>query len=74
MIDLPPKLMFQVMNDRAGSRYCLGHLRAAKSVERFDLEMFAQREGRLFRQKCIAVVLKCVIDFTDVLLLFRADQ
>ena len=74
MIDLPPKLMLQVMNDRASSRHCLRHLRAAESIQRFDLEMFAQRKDCLFRQKRVAVILKCVIEFADLLFLFRADQ
>ncbi len=62
------------MNDRTGSRHCLRHLRATKSVERFDLEMFAQREDRLLGQKRVAVILERVIDFADFLLLFQADQ
>jgi len=73
MIDRAPELVFQVMDDRAGSRYALRHLGAAKSVQRFDLEMFAQREDCLLWQKRIAVVIERVIDFADLLLLFRGD-
>src|SRR5947207_7905814 len=62
------------MHDRACSRCCLAHLRAAKSVERFDPEMFAQREDCLFGQKRVAVVLQYVINFAHLLFLFRADQ
>ena len=74
MIDFAPELVFEVVNDCTGCGYCLGHLRAAKSVERFDFEMFAQREDCLFWQKRVAVILKCLIDLTDLFLLFRADQ
>ena len=62
------------MHDRAGRSDRRGHVRAAEAVERFDLEMFAQGEGRLFRQKRVAVVFERVIDFAGLRFLFRADQ
>src|ERR1019366_5475821 len=47
MIDLPPKLMLQVMNDGAGRTDRCRHLCATKSIERFGFEMLAQGERRL---------------------------
>jgi len=58
------------MNHRSRSGDRLRHLGAAKSVERFNSEMFAQSEDCLFRQKRVTVVLKRAIDFADTLCCF----
>src|SRR6266566_5438577 len=62
------------MDDRPSRSDRRGHLPATEAVERFDLEMFAQGEDCLFRQKRIAVVFERVIDFASLRFLFRADQ
>ena len=41
MIDFAPKLVLQIMNNRARSGDCLRHLPTPESVQRFDFEMFA---------------------------------
>src|SRR5436305_817611 len=74
MINLAPKLMFQIMNDRARSRYSLQHLRAAKSIQRFDFEVLAQSKDCLFWQKRVAVVAKRILNFLKLLLLLVADE
>src|SRR5437773_11188702 len=74
MINLAPKLMFQIMNDRARSRYSLQHLRAAKSIQRFDFEVLAQSKDCLFWQKRVAVVAKRILNFLKLLLLLIADE
>src|SRR5438094_9136763 len=74
MINLAPKLMFQIMNDRARSRYRLQHLRAAKSIQRFDFEVLAQSKDCLFWQKRVAVVAKRILNFLKLLLLLVADE
>ena len=73
MVDFAPQLMFQVMHDRSGRSDRRGHLRATESIERFGLEMFAQSEDCLFRQKRVAVVFQRVVDLTDMRFLLRAD-
>src|SRR6266850_735560 len=62
------------MHDCASRSDCCGHLRATETVERFDLEMFAQGEDCLFWQKRVAVVFERMIDFAGLRFLFRADQ
>src|SRR5438128_6912064 len=74
MIDLAPELVLQIMDNRARGGDGLRHLPAAKSVKRFDLEVFAQGEDCLFRQKRIAVVAKRIRDFLELLLLLIADE
>ena len=74
MIDFAAKLVLQVMNNCACGGDRLRHLRAAKTVQRFYLEMFAQGEARVFRQERIAVVLDRVIDLAQRLFLLGADQ
>jgi hypothetical protein len=49
-------------------------LPAAKSLERFDLEVFAQGKDCLFGQKRVAVVAKRIRDFLELLLLLIADE
>src|SRR6202011_194318 len=73
MIDLPPELMFQIMDDRASRADRGRHLRAAETVERFGFEMLAQCERGLFRQERITVVAKCVFELAQLLLLFLRD-
>ena len=53
------------MNDRPGRGDRRRHLRAPEAIERFDLEMLAQSEARLFRQKRVTVVFERVIDFAE---------
>ena len=74
MIDFAPKLVPQVMNDRPRGSDGLWHLGAAESVERFDFEMLAQGEHRLFRQKRVAVVAKHASDLVEIMLLLIADE
>ena len=74
VIDFAPKLMFQIMNNCSSGGDRLEHLRAAKSVERFDLEMLAQSENRLFRQKRVTIVAKRASDLVEVMLLLIADE
>src|SRR5882724_3056209 len=74
MVDLSPKLMFQVMNNCPCSCYRLQHLRAAKSIQRFGFEMLAQREDRLFWQKGVAVIAKRTRDFRKLLLLIITNE
>src|SRR5436305_6438930 len=74
MINLAPKLMFQIMNDRARSRYSLQHLRAAKSIQRFDFEVLAQSKDCLFWQKHESIVAKRIVNFLKLLLLLVADE
>jgi GNAT superfamily N-acetyltransferase len=62
------------MNDRARSCDRLRRLSATESVERFDPEMFAQREDRLFRQKCVTVVAERAVDFAKLRFLPIADE
>ena len=74
MIDVPPKLVLQIMNDCARSGDCLRHFAAAETIQRFRFKMLAQGEARLFRQERVAVVLERVIDLTDLIFLFGADE
>ena len=62
------------MHNRARSCDGLRHLPAAKSVKRFDLEVFAQRKDCLFGEKRVAVVAKRIRDFLELLLLLVADE
>src|SRR4029453_6257237 len=62
------------MDDCACGGDRLGHMRAAKSVERFDLEMLAQSENRLLRQKRITVVPKHTDNAFELPLLLVTDE
>src|SRR4029450_1851150 len=62
------------MNDCARGGDRSRHLAAAKSIQRFRLEMFAQGEDRLLRQERVAVVLKRMIDLAKLIFLFGADE
>src|SRR4029453_2020487 len=62
------------MDDCSSGGDCLGHLRAAETVKRFNFEMLAQRENRLLRQKRITVVPKHPGNVGELLLLLIADQ
>ena len=74
MIDLAPKLMFQVMHDCARGSVGLLHSLTAETIERFGFEMLAQSKHGLFRQKCITVMGERVIDPGESLMLFFAHQ
>src|SRR5437016_3620036 len=74
MIDISAKLMLEIMDDRAGGGDRLRHLCAAESVQRFNFEMFAQGEGRLFRQKGITVVTERCGNLGELLLLLIANE
>src|SRR5213080_148454 len=62
------------MHNRARGCDGLRHLPAAKSVKRFDLEVFTQRKDCLFGEKRVAVVAKRIRDFLELLLLLVADE
>ena len=74
MIDVSPKLVLQIMNDRASCCDRLRHFSTAETVKRFDFEMFAQRKRCLFRQEGVRVVAECAVDLGELLLLFVADE
>src|SRR5439155_24052590 len=74
VLDFAPKLMFQIMHNCPSGGDRLEHLRAAKSVARLDLEMLAQSENRLFRQKRVTIVAKRASDLVEVMLLLIADE
>ena len=67
-------MMFEIMNDGARCSNCRRHFRAAKTIERFGFEMFAQRERPLFRQKGVAVVAEGMFDRREIFALFLAHQ
>ena len=62
------------MNDSARSADRLRHFCAAKSVERFNLKVFAQREESLFRQESVTVVTDRTANLRKLLFLLIADQ
>src|SRR5437588_5251724 len=62
------------MHNRARGCDGLRHLPAAKSVKRFDLEVFAQRKDCLLGEKRVAVVAKRIRDFLELLLLLIGDE
>ena len=74
MIDFAPELVFQIMDDRAGRGGGGSHFAAAETVQRLGLEMLAQREERLLRQKSVAVVSDAMIKIAERFGLSVADQ
>ena len=74
MVDFAPELVLQVMDNRTGRADRCRHLRATEPVERFDLEMLAQRETRLLRQKRVGVASQRVVDLGELISLLVADQ
>ena len=74
VVDFAPKRILQIVNDRARGRDRLRRLSAAESVQRFDPEMFAQREDCLFRQKCVTVVAERAVDFAKLFLLLITHE
>src|SRR2546426_3725087 len=74
MIDLPPQLMLQIMNDRARRPDRLRHFRTAEAIEGLDFEMLAEGETRMLRQKNIIVVGERAFDLRKLFLLPVADQ
>ncbi len=74
MVHFPPELLLQIMDDRARGADRGRHLGAAEAIERFDAEMLAQSEARMFRQKGEIIVGKRPLDLSELRVLAFADQ
>ena len=74
MIDFSPKLVLQVMDDRAGRRNRRRHFAATKAIKRLGFEVFAEGEDRLLRQKGVAVVLQALSQVLQLVRLGVANQ
>ena len=62
------------MNDRAGGADCGRHISAAEAVKRFDAEMLAQSETRMFGEKGKIIVSQRAFDLSELRALTFADQ
>ena len=74
MIDFSPKLVLQVMDDRAGRRNRRRHFAATKAIKRLGFEVFAQGKDRLLWQKGVAVVWQPLSKVLQLLRLVVANQ
>ena len=74
VVHLPPQLLLQVMDDRAGRTDRRRHFGATKTVQRFDPEMFAQGKAGVIGQEREVVVSQRPRDLAELVHLPFAHQ
>ena len=74
MIDLSAELVFEVVNDRARCRNCLGQIGAAETVEGFYPKMLAESEACVLCQERVMVVGERMLEACKLVRLLVADE